>query len=254
MRIITSLLPRTQSPTSDAPADVAVVIDVLRATSVMSTAAASGADRVITCREVSEAFALASQLSPRPLLCGERGCKPIQGFDLGNSPAEYGRERVESRTLILTTTNGTKAIERASSAKRMLAASFLNLDAVVHALANCELVHLACAGTDGDVTAEDVLLAGAIIDQCHAHYGAVTINDESTLARELWHSWFPVAATHDLPSPSDLAKRLRETQGGRNLIRLGFEADLDRCAVLNQHDAVLERDGRDPTSFRLLAR
>ncbi len=69
--------------------DVAVVIDVLRATSVMATALAAGASQIVTCREISEAIVLASRITPRPLLCGERGCKPIDGFDLGNSPAEY---------------------------------------------------------------------------------------------------------------------------------------------------------------------
>ena len=253
MHIITTLVPDTSAPAQADPPDVAVVIDVLRATTVMTTAAASGAERVITCREVTEAFDFADQFQPRPLLCGERGCQPIDGFDLGNSPSEYGRDHVEGRTLILTTTNGTRAIEMASAARRMLAASFLNLAAVVRALHDCEFLHLACAGTEGEVTAEDALLAGAIVDQCRSRYGTVTVNDASTLAHQLWCSWFPHADQASLPQQAELAARLRETQGGRNLVRLGFEADLERCSVINQFDVVMERGGQYPTSFSLQA-
>lgn len=257
MRITTSILPRVLSVAdtrSEDPADVAVVIDVLRATSVMTTAAAAGVEQVITCREVADAIEMADQMHPRPLLCGERSCKPIRGFDLGNSPAEYVSDRVRHRTLILTTTNGTQAIEIAAAAKRMVVGSFLNLAAVVDQLCEGELVHLACAGTDGHVTAEDVLLAGAIIDHCQIRFDAVTINDESTLALQLWRSWFPSLTPNDAsPSTADLALRLAETQGGRNLVRLGFGADLERCARVSRFDVVLERVSQHPTTFRLLA-
>jgi 2-phosphosulfolactate phosphatase len=243
MQISTSLLPRSGRISS--LADVAVVIDVLRATSVMASALEAGAAQIITCREVAEARAIADQGSPRPLLCGERGCKPIDGFDLGNSPAEYVSARVQGKTLVLTTTNGTRAIDAAADAARMITASFLNFSAVIDQLRGTPCVHLVCAGTEGEITAEDALLAGAILCECETRYRAVWHDDESILAGQLWRSWFPGAD----PTPHALSRRLRETRGGQNLLKAGYEGDLDRCAQMDSMSAVPERIGRSPTTF-----
>ena len=267
MRIVTSLLPELMSAKSDGT-DVAVVIDVLRATSVMTTAFESGAKQIFTCCEVSEAITLAGELAlidqmhQRPLLCGERKCKPIAGFDCGNSPAEYTPARVRGQTLIMTTTNGTRAIESASAAKRMIAASFLNLTRVVEFLRGFELVHLVCSGTDGQITAEDVLLAGAIIDACIVEYQATIQDDDSRLALQAWSSSLPVAESTPWMSLRNekgmqlsnvLAKCLCNTLGGENLRRLGFEQDLQLCAQIGQKSVIAERSQRGPTAFELLA-
>lgn len=254
MRIRVSLLPPADS---DATAtDVAVVIDVLRATSVMAAAMHAGARRIVTCREVSEALQLARKTSPRPLLCGERGCVPIPGFDLGNSPAEYGADRIAGKSLVLTTTNGTQAIASATGAKGVIAASFLNLTAVIGFLAEAESIHLICAGTRGQITAEDVLLAGALACGCETRYGAAISDDESLLARQLWQSWFPRSGGRSvddrwLPDPTNLSRRLRETRGGRNLVRVGYQEDLDRCAAIDSCPVVPRCDGMSPPTFRL---
>ena len=249
MYISTTLLPVAMQADQPIP-QVAVVIDVLRATSAATTAAAMGAKSITTCREVAEAFDLAAQMEPRPLLCGERGCQPIDGFDLGNSPAEYAADTVGRRDLILTTTNGTRAIEMAT-AERMILGSFLNLAAVVDVVVELDRVQLACAGTEGEVTAEDVLLAGAIIDGCLVKHATVAMDDASTLALQLWRSWFP--NLHRSPSCDELTSRLRQSQGGRNLVRLGYEADLERCAQIDQYGVVLERQQVDPNRFMLLS-
>jgi 2-phosphosulfolactate phosphatase len=254
MQIATSLLPRSGRITS--ATDVAVAIDVLRATSVMATALAAGAAKIVTCREVDEALELARRVSPPVLLCGERGCQPIEGFDLGNSPAEYVGSRVAGKRLVLTTTNGTRAIEAAADAARMITASFLNLTAVLESLAGMETVHLVCAGTEGEITAEDVLLAGAIVSECETRYSAVLQDDDSILARQLWQSWLEIpGASSDerIADPQKLALRLRETRGGRNLVRLGYEQDLERCAAVDSIQAVPVRNSRSPTSFGLHA-
>ena len=250
MHISTTLLPAAIKVEQPIP-QVAVVIDVLRATSVATTAAAMDAKSIITCREVADAFDLADQMEPRPLLCGERGCQPIDGFDLGNSPAEYDAGTVGGRELILTTTNGTRAIEMAT-AERMILGSFLNLAAVVDVIVELDRVQLACAGTEGEVTAEDVLLAGAIIDGSLARNQQVTIDDASMLSHQLWRSWFP--ESHRSPSCDELTSRLRESQGGRNLVRLGYEADLERCAQIDRYGVVFERQQVDPNRFILLSR
>jgi 2-phosphosulfolactate phosphatase len=264
MRIVTSLLPEMMEAKPNR-IDVAVIIDVLRATSVMTTAVESGAEQILTCREVSQAVALADQMEPRPLLCGERRCKPIAGFDCGNSPAEYTPERVGGQTLILTTTNGTNAIEMASAAERLIAASFLNLPTVIEFLGGFKLVHLVCSGTDGQVTAEDVLLAGAIIDGCEIEYGATIGDDDSILARQLWASWLPMAGStpwsllrrserqHVQSASEMLSRRLHQTLGGSNLVNLGFEQDLERCALIGGSPVIAERVQQSPTAFKLLA-
>jgi 2-phosphosulfolactate phosphatase len=231
--------------------DVAVVIDVLRATSVMATALQAGASQIVTCREVAEAIDMATRVSPRPLLCGERGCQPIEGFDLGNSPSEYVADRVAGKTLVLTTTNGTRAIESAADAERMITASFLNFSAVIEALEGSRSVQLVCAGTNGEITAEDALLAGAILWKCESHYGAESLGDDSTLARELWRSWFPDSR---IPDPVELTPRLRETRGGTNLVRLGYEKDLELCAAVDSVRVVPTRVSRLPMSFGLQAK
>jgi 2-phosphosulfolactate phosphatase len=244
LQIYVSLLPSHCA--IDATTDVAVVIDVLRATSVIATALSAGADSVVTCREVTQAREYADSFSPRPLLCGERQCQPIDGFDLGNSPAEYTSERVLGRRLVLTTTNGTTAIEATQHAAKVVTASFLNLSSVVSSIADVGKVHLVCAGTDGHITIEDVLLAGALIDRCRSSYSAVATGDESVLASQLWQSWFD---SQQMPGREALSARLRETRGGRNLVRQGYHADLDRCASIDSLQILPQRVSRDPVTF-----
>lgn len=249
MRIATSLFSTLSPPSSDS--DIAVVIDVLRASSVMVSALGAGASEIRTCRTIDEARQLADDLSPRPLLAGERGCRPIDGFDLGNSPAEYIPQRVAGRCVVLTTTNGTVAIEAAHAARQLVIASFLNLSAVVETVLTAERVHLVCAGTDGYVTGEDVLLAGALIDRCERTETVTDLCDASVLARQLWHSWFGHQPA--VPDPQSLSERLRWTQGGRNLARVGYDADLMRCAAIDSIGVVPQRISQSPSRFALLA-
>src|SRR5206468_7302445 len=104
---------------------VAVVVDVLRATTVMVHALAAGCEAVIPCREIDEAKQIAARLPPgTALLGGERGGLPIPGFHLGNSPGEFTSEVCKGKTLVMTTTNGTRAILASLEAKRVYIASF----------------------------------------------------------------------------------------------------------------------------------
>lgn len=252
MKLSTCLLTTLSPPDGEAEAgvDAAIVIDVLRATSVMTTALHHGAAQIVTCREVAEARDLATEMQPTPLLCGERGCQPIEGFDLGNSPTEYTPDRVRGMSLILTTTNGTRAIERVAEVPRVAVASFLNLSAVVKWASSASRVELVCAGTEGRITLEDVLLAGAILWECHRLYEAQWIDDDSVLALQLWRSWFPKeAADGRMPNPRSLSDHLRETRGGRNLTRLAYDADLDRCALIDSINLVPQRSSRSPMTF-----
>ena len=250
MQVYVSLLPSMHA--IDEQTEVAVVIDVLRATSVMTKALESGAKSVVTCQEIDEARELARNLQPSPLLCGERECKPIEGFNCGNSPAEYDVSTVADRDLVLTTTNGTRAIAASQQAQQMLIGSFLNLSAIVDHIKSVQRLQLVCAGTNGEVTAEDTLLAGAIIDQLirkQVKDSAAEVElcgDDAILAHELWKQWCP---GDELPTPETLAGCLAKSRGGRNLIEVGFEFDLRHCAQVNSTRTVPKRFAINPPTF-----
>ena len=114
---------------------IVVVIDVLRATTTIVHALAAGAKEVVPCLEVEEARRVAGELGSEAITGGERGGKQIPGFDLGNSPAEYSRERVAGKTVVFTTTNGTRAMLCCKQARRVLLGAFVNFSAVCRELA-----------------------------------------------------------------------------------------------------------------------
>lgn len=150
------------TPAEAERAPTAIVVDVLRATSTIAQALASGYRRVLCCAEVDEALELRSRLG-EGVLAGERNADPIPGFDLGNSPRELAEPRGE--TLILTTTNGTRAlVAAAASAETVLAGSLLNLDAVAAAARGGGDVEVVCAGLQGRFTIDDAYCAGRIAD------------------------------------------------------------------------------------------
>jgi 2-phosphosulfolactate phosphatase len=149
------------TPAETVRAPVAVVVDVLRATSTIVQALASGYRRVLCCAEIDEARELRERLG-EGVLAGERLAQAIPGFDLGNSPAEFVEPRGE--TVILTTTNGTRAIAAAAAgAETVLVGSLLNLAAVADAVREAGAdVEVVCAGVDGRFTLDDAYCAGRI--------------------------------------------------------------------------------------------
>jgi 2-phosphosulfolactate phosphatase len=151
------------TPGEAANAPVGIVVDVLRATSTIAQALASGYERVYCCREVEEARALQDQLG-EGLLGGERNAVRIEGFDVGASPREFLGEPRAS-TVIFSTTNGTRAIlETASRADHVLLGSLLNLDAVAaEARERGEDVMIVCAGFQGQFALDDAYCAGRIV-------------------------------------------------------------------------------------------
>jgi 2-phosphosulfolactate phosphatase len=158
------------TPDEGGTAPVGIVVDVLRASSTIVQALDSGYRRVLCCAEVDEAFALRDELG-EGALAGERLAASIPGFDFGNSP----REMVEpiAETLILTTTNGTRAIVAAASrCETVFVGSLLNLDPVVAAAnARARDVIVLCAGVDGKRTEDDAYCAGRIVELLTAERG-----------------------------------------------------------------------------------
>jgi len=141
------------------PGTDAVAIDVLRATSTLTVALANGAGPVTPVATPAEALALRER-TPGALACGERGGRMVPGFDLGNSPFEYGPERAGGRPLIFASTNGSHAMIAASSARRRWLGAFVNAGALVESLAGAGHVTLVCAGKLGRPALEDAACAG----------------------------------------------------------------------------------------------
>jgi 2-phosphosulfolactate phosphatase len=214
---------------------LAVVIDVLRSTTTMIHALASGCIAVRPCLEVEEARQLAGQMrAGRVLLGGERGGLACPGFDLGNSPAEYTAKACCGTTVVLTTTNGTRACHRAAEAERVLIAGFVNYSAVCEQLRQDERpVHLLCAGTDGEVSLEDTLLAGAFVDFL-CEVSEVRLNDSARLAWDCFENHGQV-----------LLGALEIGKGGRHLQRLGLAEDIQAAAQVDEFNLVPELR-RDP--------
>ena len=148
------------TPDEAAPAAVGIVVDVLRATSTIAQALASGYERVLCCSEIEDARALRAEL-PDSLLGGERKAVRVEGFEVGASPREFLEAR--ARTLILSTTNGTRAIlETARRCDRVLLGSLLNLSAVAAAVEADDVV-VVCAGFQGGFALDDAYCAGRIV-------------------------------------------------------------------------------------------
>ncbi len=225
--LLTHLIPEQFSP-EELRGGIAVVIDVLRASSTITTALANGAERVIPCLTIEETLARRDQMRAsgvgNPLLGGERQGLPIPGFDEGNSPSAYPTERVQGRPLLFTTTNGTKALLRCTEADQVLIGSFLNLSLVREFLEQSERdIHLVCAGTDGKITLEDSLLAGALA--AGLRQDSLAMNDGTQLVLSLAETWLA-----DGNSP---LAGLQASQGGRNLEQLGLQADVVTCAQID---------------------
>jgi 2-phosphosulfolactate phosphatase len=218
------------------PAAIAVVIDVLRATSTIVTALENGAAGIVPVRETDEAILVMKRLGrDRVLLCGERKSRLIEGFDLDNSPASYARERVSGKTLVLTTTNGTRAlVEAARDGATVYCAALLNRNAIVERLAASEgEARLHCAGSEGTPSFEDLLCAGAIADALLHLDRTIAISDAALVARTIYTA---------------NAKRLTTAIAGgthaRALIADGFAADVAACARLDTSGCVpLYTDG-----------
>jgi 2-phosphosulfolactate phosphatase len=215
------------TPASLKPADVAgrtvVVFDVLRATTTITAALAAGVAEVRVFEHIEAARDAAAQFNAAKVLCGELNCLPPPGFDLGNSPRQWAGRLFAGRTAFMCTTNGTRAIAAAARLQpaALLVGGLINarsLAAAVSATGNN--VTLLCAGTAGEISLEDVLGAGAVIDELGGH--PVCEGDAAVMAARLF-----TQALGDLPAA------LRQGAGGRNLLNVELEADIEFCAALN---------------------
>jgi len=224
----------------------AVVIDVLRASTTITAALDAGARCVIPCREVAAARqAAAERPAGETLLGGEREGLPIEGFDLGNSPSEYIAETVSGRDVVFTTTNGTAAIERCRLAASTRVAAFVNVSAVIEAVAELGPLHVVCAGTRGHVAREDTLLAGFLVDQLTARaVDRFDLNDSARIAHDTWLHVHARLASPDALAPGValLKSVLSDCAGGQNLKQIDLEKDIETAATVDLYACVPEWD------------
>lgn len=200
---------------------IVVIIDVFRATTTIATALFNGASCVVPVSDVEECIETGKKLNA--ITAGERDGKIIEGLQYGNSPSEYTREFIANKTLVLTTTNGTRLLHMAFNhgASDVITGSFPNLSAVCdHLILSGKNVILGCSAWKDRVNLEDSLYAGAIINKVKSHF---TIHcDSSLMAEEMF-------SKHQ----DDLPAFIRKTTHWHRLACYGLEKDLEYCVSID---------------------
>ena len=195
---------------------IVVIVDIFRATTSICYGIDNGAEAIIPVAEVEECLAYRDK-GFNYLLAAERDGEVVDGFDFGNSPFSYTKEKVEGKTVVLTTTNGTQALHLSRSAKKIVIGSFLNLTALSHWLImQNESVLLVCAGWKNNFNLEDTIFAGAVIDQLKGN--SFKLDDPAIAANDLYQ-----LAKDDLPG------YLAKTSHSERLKKLGIEKDIAFC-------------------------
>ena len=206
---------------------ICVVIDVLRATSVMITALHNGAEKIFPFKDIKIIQERCENLK-NIIKCGERNALKIDGFDLGNSPLEFTKEKVFGKDIYMSTTNGTKAVENSLSAEKIIICSFLNIKSVSKKLLEYKKdVVIVCAGTNGKFSLDDTLCAGLIIKEMQKHT-EIQMNDVL------------LAAVRISESHEDIKDILKGSTHYERLLSLGFEKDMEHIFSLNKYSIVTE--------------
>jgi 2-phosphosulfolactate phosphatase len=199
----------------DVKNSIVVIIDVLRATSTICTALYNGAAKIIPVASVEECVNIGRQLGA--ITAGERDGKIAEGLLHGNSPFEYPRDFIENKTIVLTTTNGTKLLHMAKDAIQIITGSFPNISAVCdYLVAQNKNVILGCAAWKDRVNMEDTLFAGAVVSRIKEHFH---MNCDSALAAEtLYHT-----------AKDDVYGFMQGASHFQRLAKFGLEKDIQYC-------------------------
>lgn len=198
-----------------------VVIDVLRSTSTIISALENGAESIIPVDDVEKAASLAEPSDEnRNLLAGEKRGRPVEGFDLFNSPLEFSRDVVRGRTIVLTTSNGTRAINYVSKANKVLICSINNVDAVSKSVMNEGDLTIVCSGAEDMISMEDLFCGGILLESLKDRIVMGDLPDSAMISLLLAESY-----------SKDTEEFLRTCQRGRDLIDQGYEKDVIYCAL-----------------------
>ena len=206
-----------------------VVIDVLRASSTIVTALQNGAKEIIPVASVEFAVKISGGLfTGQTLLCGERNTKKIEGFALGNSPLEFTEDKIGGKSIILYTTNGSKAIVKAKFSGNLFITTFLNLSTVAKKLVEIEKdTEIICSGRGNAISLEDIVCAGKLVSEIQKYKEEIELSDSSKASISLNKSF-----------GKNVHKMLKETEHGQILIENGFEKDIEYCSKLDLLEAV----------------
>jgi 2-phosphosulfolactate phosphatase len=206
-----------------------VVVDILRATSCMTTAFAHGIESITPFAKLEDCLDMKSKGF---FTAGERDGKKVDGFDLGNSPFEYMSERLREKKIAFTTTNGTIAIDKSRAAKEVIIGSFLNLSSVVrHLLFGKNNILIVCAGWKGKVNLEDTLFAGAVVDKLRDFIEPDC--DAPIIAQRLYQQ-----------AKDDMANYLSTSSHVKRLAKLNIHKDIEFCLTPDQYQVVpILKDG-----------
>ncbi len=208
---------------------IVVVIDVLRATSSITYGIDNGAEAIIPVAQVEDCLNYAGK---GYLLAAERNGKVVEGYDFGNSPFSYTKEKISGKTIVLTTTNGTKAMHMArETADQVVVGSFLNLTSLCNWLVAQEKdVLLLCAGWKDQFNLEDTLFAGAVVNVLRKHF--VYYDDSCVAAEDLY-----------LLAKDDLRGYLKKSSHNHRLEQLNIEEDVKFCLQLDTCQAIPVLEG-----------
>jgi 2-phosphosulfolactate phosphatase len=209
---------------------VVAVVDVLRATSTITEAVANGARRILPASDMDDALRLAQMFGrSEVLLCGERGARKIEGFDLGNSPLEFTSAAVADKLVVMTTTNGTPALVAGEAADRCIVASFLNISAAARDLAaSGKPIVILCSGREGRFSLDDALFAGSLIRVLRGGKPSrVRMNDAALAAAALERRY-----------RSHLAAVIAQTAAAQQIVEAGHTEDIAYCLTRDRHDVV----------------
>lgn len=202
---------------------IAVVIDVFRATSVITTALAHGAKEILVTSEIEEALQhFKNRGEQNAFLGGERDMHKIEGFHFGNSPQSYATEAIQNKTIILTTTNGTKAIDFCKPAKETYICSLLNCSHLASELSKkTEDIIIICSGSKGQFSLEDALCAGMLVSYLE-NLLDIFIDDFSLMLKAIYKK-----------NKNSFRKLLKNSQAYSELIKNKFKNDVDFCLTKN---------------------
>jgi len=212
-----------------------VVIDALRATTTIITALENGAKEIIPVGTVEFAVKVSGGMfGLQTLLGGERNTKKIEGFALGNSPLEYSQEVVTGKTVVLYTTNGTKAISKAKFSSKLFICAFSNISALAkHLVLLNQDVEIVCAGRLNNFSMEDSVCAGKLIIEIEKLNLDLILTDSAKASQALSKSF-----------GKNILKMMKDTEHGKLLIENGFEEDLKFCSKLNNSIAIPYLNGQ----------
>ena len=209
---------------------IAIVIDVLRASTTIITALNNGCEKIVPVAEVNEAFKIYKKnVNDNLLLGGERNEMIVPGFDLSNSPLEYTSEKISEKTIIFTSTNGAQLFDFSRQAVQTIVCGFVNISSVCDYLINANKnIVVLCAGKNSQFGLEDVVCGGMLIKEIIHKFGKISLLNDGALAAKILYEQYA----------GNVLEMLHQSSHGKRLLQIGQEEDLKICASINSINIV----------------